>query len=124
MRRMFTLEQARALLPQLLLRADEIITLRADLSDAQKALQRGERSSLGGLPEMKAAEARLQETIDWFTAQGIEVKGLAPLIVDFPSEQDGEVQLLCWLEGETALEWWHAPESGFLGRRRIGPEPS
>src|SRR5487761_1133026 len=32
---------------------------------------------------------------------------------------DGEPVLLCWLEGESALSWYHKAAHGFAGRRRI-----
>jgi len=51
--------------------------------------------------------------------QGLEPKGLAPLLLDFPSEISGEPALLCWLEGESKLGWWHRPDHGFGGRRPI-----
>lgn len=114
----FTIDEVRALLPELQEQARTIVRLRADLADAQAALRHGS-VPLGGIPEAKALEAHLQQAIDWFGAHGIHLKGIAPLIVDFPSELAGEPVLLCWLEGETALGWYHRPEVGFMGRRRL-----
>jgi hypothetical protein len=114
----FTLNEARDLLPTLREHAERIVRLRADLADASAALRTGSEPA-GGIPEVKALEAHLQEAIDWFTAQGIELKGIAPLIVDLPSELDGKKVLLCWLEGETSLGWYHTAETGFVGRRRL-----
>lgn len=115
----FTIAEARTLLPAVRTHVDEMVEVRADLAEAQAALQRGEEPRVGGLPEVKALEARLQEAVDWFTEQGIQVKGLAPLIIDFPSEIDGEPALLCWVEGERSLDWYHHPDLGFMGRRRL-----
>ncbi len=114
----FSIRQARALLPQLLERAETIVRERADLGEAQAALRGGSQPD-GGLAEAKAIEARLQEAIDWFGSEGIQLKGIAPLIADFPAELAGEPVLLCWLEGETSLDWYHRPEAGFMGRRRL-----
>ena len=114
----FTVATARALLPQLLERADTIVSLRADLADAQAALARGLQPD-GGLAQVKAVEAHLQEAVDWFSASGIELKGIAPLVADFPGELDGEPVLLCWLEGERELGWYHPATTGFMGRRRL-----
>jgi hypothetical protein len=114
----FTLDEAFALMPALLERADTIVRLRADLADAQLALRAGSEP-VGGIPEVKALEAHLQDAIDWFGLHGIQVKGIAPLIVDFPSDLAGEQVLLCWLEGETSLGWYHRPDIGFMGRRRL-----
>jgi hypothetical protein len=119
MNRVFTLAEARALLPQVLTRADELIEIRASLVELQTALGAGEGSPLGGLPEAKAYQARLSELVGWFSAQGLELKGIAPLLLDFPSELSGERVLLCWLEGDRELVWYHKLAHGFAGRRRI-----
>jgi hypothetical protein len=115
----FTLEQARLLMPELLARADEAVKVRADLVELQSALHQGTTTPLGGLPEAKALEARLSEILGWFSAEGLDLKGIAPLLLDFPAELDGNAVLLCWLEGERELRWYHKPEHGFAGRRPI-----
>ena len=122
MDRTFTLEQARLLLPDLLARADDAVKVRADLVEVQSALNQGSVSPLGGLPEAKALEARLSETLGWFTGEGLELKGIAPLLLDFPARLDGDTVLLCWLEGEPELGWYHKLAHGFAGRRRIPAE--
>lgn len=118
----FTLADARALIPAVRSHVEQLTILRADLVEAQAALRAGVPSDIGGLPEVKALEARLQEAVDWFAERGIELKGIAPVIVDFAADLDGEPVLLCWLEGETALEWYHRADVGFLGRRRLPPD--
>ena len=115
----FTLDQARLLMPDLLARADEAVKVRADLVELQSALNEGTSSPLGGLPEAKALEARLSQILGWFSAEGLDLKGIAPLLLDFPAELDGDTVLLCWLEGERELRWYHKPEHGFAGRRPI-----
>lgn len=119
MSRQFSVTESRALLPAVHEHAARIIELRADLTELGAALQAEVSSPLGGVAELKSLEARLSEELGWFTASGIEVKGIAPLIIDFPSSRDGEPVLLCWLENEPELTWWHSPALGFLGRRRL-----
>lgn len=119
MSRTFTVEEARALLPEVQEKAREFIRLRADITEVAAAMNAGMRSPLGGTPEVKGWEARVHELIEWFLQQGLEPKGLAPLLLDFPSEIDGEPALLCWLEGERELAWWHRPDHGFGGRRPL-----
>ncbi len=116
--RTFTVEEARALLPALLDRADMLIRQRADLADLSLALQRGDAPP-GTLPEVKALQAHVDETLGWFRQEGLQVKGLAPLLLDFPSSRNGRDILLCWLEGERELSWYHPAETGYLGRRRL-----
>lgn len=118
-RRSFSLGEARALLPRVIAHADEFIHARADISELMYALNSGRSSELGGVAEAKALEARIDELLSWFGAQGLEVKGVAPLLLDFWSELDGEPVLLCWLEGDRELGWYHRPEHGFAGRRQL-----
>jgi hypothetical protein len=122
----FSLDEARGLVPELLSQAAELVAVRADLVDLQTALDHGVPSPLGALPEAKGLEARLSELLGWITEHGLDVKGVAPLLVDFPATLNGETVLLCWLEGEHELGWYHKPEHGFAGRRVIpvpGPPP-
>ncbi|HUD79574.1 MAG TPA: DUF2203 domain-containing protein [Streptosporangiaceae bacterium] len=124
MDRTFTLAEAEGLMPALLARTDELVEIRASLVEVQAALAGGEPSPLGGLPEMKAYQARLSELLGWFSDEGLELKGIAPLLLDFPSELHGEPVLLCWLEGERELGWYHKLPHGFAGRRRLGSASS
>jgi hypothetical protein len=117
--RTYTVAEARALLPDVIRHAREFVVARADVAELLGALQAGQPSPLGGVPEAKALEARLDEILSWFAAQGLQVKGVAPLLVDFVSTLDGEPVLLCWLEGDTELAWYHRPEYGFAGRRPL-----
>ena len=119
MAHVFTLEEARGLLPEVRAHAAELIAVRADLVDLQTALNRGVSSPLGALPEAKGLEARLSELLSWFPEHGLDVKGVAPLLLDFPATLNGETVLLCWLEGEDELGWYHKPEHGFAGRRAL-----
>lgn len=111
--------EARAALAALRPAIDELIAVRADAVELGLAVERGGRSPLGGLPELKAARARLDETLSRIVASGVQLKGIAPLLLDFPAELDGEPVLLCWLEGDADLSWYHRPEAGFAGRRRL-----
>jgi hypothetical protein len=115
----FTLAQARELMPAVLSHGNELVEVRADLVELQAALAAGKHTPLGGLPEAKACQARLSELLAWFPAQGLDLKGFAPLLLDFPAEFDGEAVLLCWLEGEPELSWYHKLTHGFAGRRKI-----
>jgi hypothetical protein len=117
--REFTLAEARALMPEVIAKAAEIVRLRADLAELALELNTEGSSVFGGIPEAKAYEARLEEQLAWFGEQGIEVKGMAPLLIDFPSRIDGRSVRLCWLEGDTELAWYHLSELGFIGRRPL-----
>ncbi|WP_198664261.1 DUF2203 domain-containing protein [Jiangella endophytica] len=116
---LYTAAEARAVLERLRPTLDSLIEVRADLAELGTAVQRGTSSPLGGLPELKAAQARLDELLSSIVAAGPEVKGIAPLLLDFPSVLDGEPVLLCWLEGDAELAWYHRADLGFAGRRPL-----
>lgn len=114
----FTVAEARALLPTVRGIAERIIEVRADLVVATRD------EPVAPLAEAKALEAALSDLLDQLVGLGLQVKGWAPLLVDFPATRrrpDGTDQeiLLCWLEGEADLDWYHDAAHGFAGRRRL-----
>lgn len=119
--RLFELAEARALMPEILRREALLVADRADLAELSWELRTHGSSARGGVAEVKALEARVDEQLAWFPAQGIELKGVAPLLIDFPAVLDGVSVRLCWLEGDPSLGWYHRSELGFLGRRRLPP---
>ena len=108
---MFSRKEVRQILPVIRGLAEEVIVLRRAIVD-----------DCTSVADRKGYEARLSEILEGFTRDGIEVKGYAPLLLDFPAMLDGREVLLCWLEGETELAWYHDPAHGFAGRRRLPPE--
>ncbi|GAA3385395.1 DUF2203 domain-containing protein [Cryptosporangium minutisporangium] len=120
---LFTPAEAREELDRLLPVLDEIVTLRADAAELAAAVQlNGPPTDLGGLPEFKAAQARLDELMTTVQETGAELKSLAPLLIDFPADLDGVPVLLCWLEGDRSLAWYHRTDLGFAGRRPLPPD--
>src|SRR5437016_5927889 len=117
---LFTVAEARAELARLRPMLEELVTLRADAAELAAARHEDALPSpLGGLPELKAAQARLDELMTEIQQTGADLKGFAPLLVDFPAEIDGVPVLLCWLEGEPELAWYHRRDLGFVGRRPL-----
>lgn len=121
---LFTIEEAREVLAELAPVLDEIVERRADAAELAAALREGAPSPLGGRAELKAAEARLDDLLTQVQSTGVELKGWAPLLLDFPADLDGVPVLLCWVEGEPALQWYHRTDLGFLGRRRLPEQPA
>ncbi|SCL68300.1 hypothetical protein GA0070608_3696 [Micromonospora peucetia] len=115
----FTLAQARHLIATLRPRVDELIRLRADLAELRVDLADHGASPLGGLAEVKGLEARLHALVEELHSHDIQVKGIAPVLLDFPGERDGRPVLWCWLEGDTDVRWYHRVECGFAGRRPV-----
>ncbi len=103
------LEQARPVIA-------DILETRRLLAEHLHLFQSGDR---GALPELKGLEARLGDLLDWFIGRGVQVKGYAPLLLDWPVQRGERLVLLCWLENEPELAWFHDSELGFLGRRPL-----
>lgn len=116
---MFSLDEARQRLHAVLPRIDELIALRADLAELRVDLSTEGSSPLGGVAEAKALEARIYSTLEYLSSQKIQVKGFAPVLLDFPGERDGVPVLWCWLEGDKDITWYHRSDCGFPGRRKI-----
>lgn len=111
----FSLDQARAQLAGLRVRLDDFPRLRAELAELSADLPRGG----GNLADAKALEARLYAELETFASTGAQVRGFAPLLLDWPGERDGVPVLWCWLEGEADVGWYHRLDCGFAGRRRV-----
>jgi hypothetical protein len=112
-----TLAQARAALAALRPRIDDFLAARADFAEIQADLAEHGVSPLGALADAKGLEARLYADLEQFGADGVQVKGFAPLLLDFPGERAGEPVLWCWLEGDDDIDWYHRLDTGFAGRR-------
>ena len=115
----FTLEQARAQLAAAQPHIAELLTHRADLAELRADLDASGASPLGRLAEVKAWEAALYADLEYLAQSGAQVKGFAPLLLDYPGERDGVDVLWCWLEGEPDITWYHRIDTGFAGRRPI-----
>lgn len=115
--RSFSLDEARAVLPEIIAIAEQIIPLRAELVAAAKGHHDGGRHV--NLADVKGMEAQLSHLLDELRQRGLEVKGWAPLLVDLPVTVQGREVLVCWLEGDRRLDWYHDREHGFAGRRRL-----
>lgn len=121
--KMFTVEEANALLPRVrkivgrIQRSHKAVSRYRDV--AKKAAEAAEQGG-GGISEGLQYAVVLSELTLALTdleALGVQLKDFERGLVDFPSFRDGRVVLLCWQMGEgDELEWWHDIDSGFAGR--------
>lgn len=98
---------------------DRFVQQRAEFAELHWALEHERATAAGGIAELKALEARLDTHLATFRDRGVQIKGFAPLLLDFPAMLDDRSVLLCWLEGEPELAWYHRTELGLMGRRRL-----
>src|SRR5260221_11919378 len=114
-----SLARANEILARLRPQIDEFIGMRADLAELQADTAATGSSPLGGLAEAKGLEARLFALVDLLAAEGAQVKGYAPVLLDFPGERDGQQVLWCWLEGDGDIAWYHRSDAGVARRRAV-----
>ena len=100
----------------------------AALPDVRTKVQRL-RQLLSARPTANGQGTRLDADIAALVAEldadGIIVRDPERGLIDFPARSaSGETYLLCWLDGEDAIEWWHWPDAGFAGRTPITEPPS
>ncbi len=123
-RRLFTLEQANALIPQLDELFTELIALRNELVEQARALgEFGEKVPHdGGGHRANQYVINLQHLsalLETIHALGCEIKDLQAGLVDFPADRDGRIVYLCWKRGEKRIEYWHELDTGFAGRQPL-----
>ena len=129
--RIFTPEEANALLPEVRPIVEEMVRERRELNAAQErqeeleATIRGnggdiEPSRVGELEgEVQSHAAAIAACLHRIHDLGVQVKDLDTGLVDFPAEREGEIVLLCWQLGEDEIAYWHRVEDGFAGRRPL-----
>jgi hypothetical protein len=125
---LFSLEEANALIPKLELIMERMQRRGIELREAIEALARegGEpminievSDLLERRPELQDLVDDLEQLIREIEACGCQFKGLELGLVDFPSEIDGQIGLLCWQYGEKEITHWHPLDSGFDGRQPL-----
>ena len=127
--RLFTLDEALALLPTVRQLIGEMQEAKRELDERSRELDRllGLSGGNGHLAAdvsatregVRTAGARLEALISELDGLGVELKGIDEGLVDFPSEREGRVVLLCWRQGEETIAWWHEVETGFAGRQPL-----
>lgn len=127
---MFTLEEARALLPRLRDLLARLIQANEEAAPLRESLQAIQRATAGNghVPDDRVAERRrelerlgalIEGAVNELQDLGIELKDPARGLIDFPTLRDGEVVYLCWMHGEDDIEYWHDLDSGFAGRQPL-----
>jgi hypothetical protein len=123
--RLFTLEEANALLPEvrrLFQRIDEATAVLQKLEpEVKRASERAAEGGGGTVHGVQYADAltRFLMSIQEILGHGIEIKDFERGLCDFPHERDGKIVYLCWQRGEESIEWWHDIDAGFAGRQPL-----
>ena len=120
----FSIEEARALLPELRgifrdvhRRRDVVRKLDKELG--QESRQTG--ADVGGEKVSGLMMDMLQLNVQLRRIQemGIQIKDFDRGLVDFPHIRDGREVFLCWELDEDDIAFWHDIDGGYAGRERL-----
>ncbi|MEX0991932.1 MAG: DUF2203 domain-containing protein [Actinomycetota bacterium] len=119
--RVFTVEEANAMLADLRGRLERIRGARHQVIAGAEQVGRSKGGNGGGAESAASIDASrvIREELEQVLAEGIIVRDPETGLVDFPAERDGEPVFLCWRLGEDDVGHWHDRESGFSSRRPL-----
>lgn len=126
--RVFTLSEARGLMPRLrklltrvLKEREALLDMRVEIDLAREKADAGGGGSPMG-PAYLAHLIAFSEAIQEIEYMGVHVKDLRTGLVDFPYDRDGRIVYLCWRPDEDEINWWHETDAGFAGRQPLTDE--
>jgi hypothetical protein len=125
--RYFTLDEARAILPEVMNLMEqvqearrEILRLRPDVWPAlRNAASNGGNAQAG---EMLEHFYKLEAGVKGIMNLGVLVKDIDSGLLDFLSIRRGREVFLCWQYGEDQLRFWHELNAGYVGRKPINDD--
>ncbi|HET6403495.1 MAG TPA: DUF2203 domain-containing protein [Candidatus Thermoplasmatota archaeon] len=125
--RVFTPEEANALVPQLRPLLAQLREAHHELGFARSQWQelesfgQGEgEEALAWREKTEALAARVVALLDEVRAMGAVVKDPLQGLADFPARRrDGSLVLLCYRDDEERIGHWHPLEGGFAARRPL-----
>ena len=123
--KLFTLEEANALLPEIRKKLLRIQRLYAAVGEMrEQASAAASASEFGGGMEGGSAYVHSLYEIGKITtdinAAGVQLKDYTRGLIDFPTRRGDRIILLCWQLGEgDEIEWWHDTDTGFAGRQPL-----
>jgi hypothetical protein len=123
-KKLFTLDEANAFVPQLLDLVPKIqklsVSLNNNFPDIKNARDKAKWNggSDQGVDYLNAV-LKYNDLMRKIEEMGCEVKGLREGLIDFPSLREGREVYLCWRMPEKEILFWHDLNSGFTGRQSI-----
>jgi hypothetical protein len=122
--RLFSVEEANALLPTLQGLLKEVYVhrdaVRKKATDLEPILAAHRTNGGGKAGSEYGVEAyRLYRAIGRIQDLGVVLKDLDMGLLDFPHERDGRVVFLCWHPPEERVGFWHDIDAGYAGRQPL-----
>ena len=119
--RLFTVEEANAVLPDLRATLGAMRDARAVVMRSAERVRKAVRGNGGGTESSEYSDALdlLKRETERLSADGIILRDIESGLIDFPAERDGRRVFLCWKVGEDEVGFWHPMDTGFSGRRPL-----
>ena len=123
-KKLFTLDEANAFVPQLLDLVPKIqrlsVSLNNNFPDIKNARDKAKWNggSDQGVDYLNAV-LKYNDLMRKIEEMGCEVKGIREGLIDFPSLREGREVYLCWRMPEKEILFWHDVNAGFSGRKPI-----
>ena len=123
--RYWSLEEATAELPRVRAQVQRIRELVAEARRREtRAAGNGHAVSANGQGGEQEGDTELRALVEALQRDGIVLRDPERGLIDFPARSaSGREYLLCWLDGEDAIDWWHWPDAGFAGRTPLTEPP-
>lgn len=129
--RLFTIEEANAMLPLVRAIVADLVGLSGDVAERRQRLDylllgRDPEEQGPYVEELTQMEAdlerdtlRLKEYAKELADLGVELKSATDGLVDFPARLDGREVYLCWRHDEAEVAFWHDLQGGYETRRSL-----
>ena len=147
MSRFYSIDDANALVPDLVVVIGRLQAQRDELIEIRDAYRRREEGR-GGVgrrcrpsvhrvdedpddadaddPELRRLRLRMRGIVDqmqadvaWLDGRSITLRDIPTGLLDFPALVSGRQVWLCWRLGEDDVAFWHGQDEGFAGRRPL-----
>ncbi len=119
----FTLSEAQAMLPEIIVRLERMRDLKAQLDSKGYDIRMHKYLGGFGANGLKAFPDQMEELIRLYqevTGKGILLKDIDKGLIDFPTiRANGDEVYLCYMLGESEIGYWHDISDGFPGRQPI-----
>ena len=121
----FTIQDANKVLPSVIKKFNNIVSLKNEVTRIQSEMETSPRymSSFKDYmikkQELNTAITNFYKAIEDLESTGVMVKSIEEGLLDFPSIRFNEEVWLCWKAGETEIKFWHGKDEGFTGRKPL-----
>jgi len=124
MSKLFSIDEANALIPQLKILLARVQAERQRLLEMRPEIEKAQEGSSRDWGSPRGAEYieildAFQQAVKDIDELGVQVKDFDSGLCDFPHKRDGRVVYLCWKLDEERIAWWHDMEAGFAGRQPL-----